>query len=128
MVETNRFSGIPAVPQGGLTEWQAILISAVKENVELLTGLRGEGDLASKAITKGEIRVPNMGDQNMQAVSAAGTGYTTASDGTLSATVDVPSLQDYQKLVSDVQVLADDLAYTRAVINLLLNQLRGVST
>ena len=47
-----RFTAIPAVPQGGITDWQSVLITTVKENVELLTGLRGEADLASKAITK----------------------------------------------------------------------------
>ena len=47
----NRFTSVPAVPQGGFTDYQTVLIGAVKENVELLTGLRGEVDTASKAVT-----------------------------------------------------------------------------
>ena len=35
----NRFTSVPAVPQGGFTDYQTVLIGAVKENVELLTGL-----------------------------------------------------------------------------------------
>ena len=47
----DRFTSVPAVPQGGFTDYQTVLISTVKENVELLTGLRGEIDAASKAVT-----------------------------------------------------------------------------
>ena len=82
-----RFTAIPAVPQGGITDWQSVLISSVKENVELLTGLRGESDLISQEV--------------------AGLDY-------------------YGKLITDVQTLANDLAFTRAVLNALLRQLKGV--
>ena len=37
MSVANRFTGVPAVPQGGFTDYQTVLIGAVKENVELLT-------------------------------------------------------------------------------------------
>ena len=46
-----RYAAIPAVPQTQLTgPATVILITALKENVELLTGTRGEEDLASKAV------------------------------------------------------------------------------
>ena len=61
----NRFTGIPAVPLDGLTDWQSVLIGSMKENVELLTGLRGEADVISKAVTQGQITLAQLGEQNM---------------------------------------------------------------
>ena len=113
-----RFTAIPAVPQGGITDWQSVLISAVKENVELLTGLRGEVDLQSKAVTQGQVTLEQMSEQNMKQVSAKGAGFTISSQ-------QVAGLDDYGKLINDVQVLANDLAYTRAVLNALIKQIRG---
>ena len=75
MSVANRFTSVPAVPQGGATDYQTVLIGAVKENVELLTGLRGEVDTASKAVTQGQITVNPMGQQKMQQVTAKGSGY-----------------------------------------------------
>ena len=113
-----RFTAIPAVPQGGITDWQSVLITSVKENVELLTGLRGEADLASKAVTKGQITLQTMPEQNMKQVSSKGTGFTISSQ-------EVAGLDDVGLLITDVQTLANDLAYTRAVLNALIDQLRG---
>ena len=113
-----RFTAIPAVPQGGITDWQSVLISSVKENVELLTGLRGEADQASKAITQGQVTLELMSDQNMKQISAKGSGFTISGQ-------EVAGLDDYGLLLTDVQTLANDLAYTRAVLNALIKQLRG---
>lgn len=113
-----RFTAIPAVPQGGITDWQSVLISSVKENVELLTGLRGEADLASRAVTKGQITLLEMPSQNMRQVSAKGTGFTISSQ-------EVAGLDDVGLLITDVQTLANDLAYTRNVLNALIRQLKG---
>jgi hypothetical protein len=113
-----RFTAIPAVPQGGLTDWQTILISAVKENVELLTGTRGEADLISKAVTQGQVTLQTMPKQDMQQITAKGAGFTISGQ-------EVVSLEDYGKLLTDVQTLANDLAYTRAVLNVLIQQIKG---
>ena len=37
-----RFSGIPEIPEGLGQEWAPALIGALKQNVELLAGIRGE--------------------------------------------------------------------------------------
>ena len=121
----NRFTGIPAVPLDGLTDWQSVLIGSMKENVELLTGLRGEADVISKAVTQGQVTLAQLGEQNMRQVTAQGTGFEVTSQGTLNPGTNVPNLEDVIKLVNDVQVLANDLALTRAVINVLLKQLQG---
>ena len=118
----NRFTSVPAVPQGGFTDYQTVLIGAVKENVELLTGLRGEVDTASKAVTQGQITVSEMGQQRMQQVSAIGAGSTITISGT---SYDLANLDDVSKLIIDVQTLAGDVAEMRATLNFLLRQLKG---
>lgn len=112
-----RFTAIPAIPQGGLTDWQFNTMTAMKENIELLTGARGSDD-SIRAVVKGQVTVASPAAQNMTRVSAQGTGYTISG-------ATVPSLDDYGKLVSDVQQLANDVASLRATINTLINQLRG---
>lgn len=113
-----RFSPIPNVPQSGVDFWQVQTLSAIKENVELLSGTSGELDGASRAITKGDIGVTAAPPQTMTQVTATGTGFTISG-------VQVPSLDDYTKLVTNVQQLANDVASLRATVNALLNQLRG---
>ena len=100
-----RFTAIPSIPQGGLTDWQFNTMSAMKENIELLTGARGS-DNSVRAITGGQVTVNNPAPQTMTRVTATGAG-------------------DYFKLVSDVQQLANDVANLRATVNALVNQLKG---
>ena len=113
-----RFTSIPPIQTEGLTDYQALLVASMKENVELLAGIRGEEDSQSKAVTKGDIDVNPQDIQNMRQVSAKGEGFTISGQN-------VVSLDDYAKLLSDVQTLADDLAFTRAVLNALITQLKG---
>jgi hypothetical protein len=54
----------------------------------------------------------------MTRVTATGAGFTISG-------VNVPSADDYIKLVSDVQQLANDVANLRATVNTLVNQLKG---
>jgi len=122
MSVANRFTSVPAVPQGGFTDYQTVLIGAVKENVELLTGLRGEVDTASKAITQGQVTVNQMGQQKMQQVTAKGDGSTITISGTA---YDLANLSDVRKLIVDVQTLAGDVAEMRATLNFLIKQMRG---
>ena len=112
-----RFTAIPSIPQGGLNDWQFNTLNAMKENIELLIGARGTDNSVS-AVVKGQITVPNPAAQNMTRVTAQGTGYTIGA-------ATVPSLDDYGKLVSDVQQLANDVASLRATVNTLVNQLKG---
>jgi hypothetical protein len=108
---------MPAIPQGGMTDWQTVLIASVKENVELLTGQRNEGDGASRAMTKGDVTLLELPLQDMKQVSAKGAGFTISGQ-------EVAGLDDYGKLINDVQTLANDLAYTRQALNLLIRQLK----
>ena len=112
-----RFTAIPSIPQGGLNDWQYNTLTAMKENIELLIGSRG-ADRSVRAVLVGQVGVPNPATQNMTRVSAQGTGFTISG-------ASVPSLDDYSRLVSDVQQLANDVASLRATVNTLINQLKG---
>jgi hypothetical protein len=113
-----RFTAIPSVPTGNVTEWQGQIFRALKEDVELLAGIRGEADLASKAVTRSQLRVNQTAQPTFSRVSATGKGYTISGQN-------VPDLDDYGKLINDVQLLANDVATLRNVVNTLIAQLKG---
>ena len=114
-----RYAAIPAIPQGNLTGASTIvLITALKENVELLTGTRGEEDLASKAVAIDQIKLSTLGNQDALAVNAKGLG------NSISGT-NAPDYDDYVKLVNDVQTLMNDMFATREALNTLIAQLQG---
>lgn len=112
----SRFVAIPDIPQG-LTTWQFTTLNAMKENLELLMGVRGS-DGSNRAIASGQITVAGVPAQTMSRVTAGGAGFTISN-------VTVPSLDDYAKLILDVQQLANDVANVRATLNALIGQLRG---
>ena len=112
-----RFTAIPSVPTG-LNEWQNQLSNTMKENVELLCGIRGEGDLASRAVVRSDITVNEARELNMKRVTAEGKGYTISGQN-------VADLDDYAKLILNVQELANDVAYLRSVVNTMIVQLKG---
>ena len=100
----DRFVGIPAIPLQEMADWEAQVFHSIKENVELLCGSRGEGDEASKAVTKGNISVSSMEQQDMRVVSG---------------------IVDLADLVAAVQTLANDLAEQRDTLNTLIEQLKA---
>jgi len=112
-----RFTAIPNIPQSGLTDWQFNTLNAMKENLELLTGARNEKDGSSRALTKSTVTVAQAPTQSMQRVTAEGAGFTISG-------VNVPSLADYEKLVINVQQLANDVAALRNTLNTLIQQLK----
>jgi len=111
-----RFIGIPSVPFEMDNTTVRILL-ALKENVELLTGQRGESDGASAAITSGSLTV-NQVSGDFRGLSARATGATVGN-------VDVPLLEDYTKALRDMQQLAIDVAALRDTVNQLIKQLRS---
>lgn len=109
------FSPIRDVPQQGLNEWEAALLNALKENVEVMTGARQTG---VHVITNDMIRVLPQDVQQMKQVTATGAGIS------ISGTV-VAEHGDYVKLINNVQMLANDVARLQAVVNALLTELRS---
>lgn len=112
-----QFTPMPAVPQQGLNDLQFAILNSLKENVELLIGARGENGLSRRAVTTGDITVSNPPTQQLQRVTAQGVGFTISG-------VNVPGLEDYVKLISDVQTLANDVANLRQVVDILVSQLK----
>lgn len=112
-----RFAGIPSLPQVGVEEWQYRILTAMKQNIELLVGTRGEQDLSSQAVLKSSVSRIAIPEPSIRAVSAVGSGFTVSG-------AQVPSLADYQNLVRDVQLLVNDVAQLRAALNQLIVQLR----
>ena len=118
MALRSRYTAVPAVPLVGVDEWQSQLLNAIKENVELLIGARGETDRASAALNRASLNVSVPPAQTMTRISASGSGVT------ISGT-NVPVLEDYTQLLNDVQRLANDVANLRATVEILVTQLRG---
>lgn len=114
----SRFAGIPSLPQIGVEDWQFRILGAMKQNIELLIGTRGEQDAASRAIVKSTVTITKAPEPTLRAVSAEGTGFSIGG-------AQVPSLADYQALVSNVQSLTNDVAVLRAAVNTLISQLRS---
>lgn len=136
-----RFSGIPSLPQSGVEEWNLRTLGALKQNVELLTGSRGETDLASKALIRSQFTVnpppsPSLTSVSQLAINpslpttyinvtpvAVGTPVPVADAGW---TTFLGSLQSggYAS-AQDVQRLASDVAQLRATLNVLIAQLKA---
>ena len=109
------FPAVPAVPQEGISNWEFQTLNAMKENIDLLTGVRG---VSSKtAITRGTVTVIPL-QAGLQQLTARGAGYTVSN-------VTVPSLDDYVRLVGNVQQLTNDVATLRNTLNTLITQLKG---
>lgn len=113
-----RFTGIPSLSQANIDPWQAAVLEALKENVELLTGTRGEADGASRALLKGQVTTATPAAPQFTALTARGTGITISN-------AQVPLLADYVSLLRDVQLLANDVARLRATVDTLIQQLRA---
>ena len=117
-----RFVATPQVPTTGVPEIQANLFSALKENTELLTGTRGESDLISRALIRGDVTVKRVGLQVMGSVQNI------SPDGFTGSHVDanqIASLAAFRGLRNDVQALADDLFFTRQALDLLIANFGG---
>jgi hypothetical protein len=117
-----RFTAIPQIPTSGLIDWQVVMFHTIKENVELLTGQRGEFDLASQAITRGAVRISQLAAQNLQTlkpttmngVTAQGQGFE------VEAGKSAANFSDYVKLIEDVQRLGNDHRQLRSEVQTLL--------
>jgi len=112
-----KFQGIPSIPNEKIPQWQYDLLSAFKENIEILMGQRGPG----RSVTNDAIGVIPQDRQVMKLVSARGDGnYNT----TQLAANGSPTLADYYKLLNDTQQLATDVAKIQEALNTLLTNLR----
>jgi len=114
-----RFTAIPDVPTRVNSQWEAQMLDALKQNVELLAGLRGELDARSRAVVRGDIRVRTVPIPTFTRVTAQAKGFT------LSTGERVADFDDYNQLINDVQRLGNDVALLRNVVNALILQMKG---
>lgn len=111
------FTVIPNVPVNvGLSDAESRFMSALKQNVELVTNQRGNGAYA--AIVKGQLTIPALGSMSLQQITAVG-AYVTISGS------DVVLVSDYNKLLSNFVSLANDVSETRSKLNALIAALKG---
>lgn len=98
--------------------WQYSMLQAMKENVDLLTGARGESDAASQAILKSSVTVQPV---NVATLSISAQGFSVPT-GTGAS---VPTIDDYNQLLTDARRLADAVSSLQETLNLLITQLRS---
>jgi hypothetical protein len=110
------YSALPAVPQVGIPEWQFQFLNGVKQNLEELTGQRG--NTGFQAIASGKVAIQTLDELNMRGVTAVGAGFT------INAVL-VASAEDYAKLIVDVQTLIGDVENIRVTLNALIQQLKS---
>lgn len=109
------FAAIPTVPSdSGLTDFERRFLTTLKQNVELLTGQRGDGTYA--ALLKGQLNINSAPSMTLQQITALGAGVTISG-------YDVPLLSDYVKLITDLATLANDVAAIKNTLNGLITQL-----
>jgi hypothetical protein len=113
-----RYTAIPEIPLGGISDWMFAILSTMKQNVDLLTGQLNESDAASQALTHTDITANQAPPPGLTSISATGAGYTIQG-------VQVPSLTDHVAVISDLQKLAVDVASLRNTVNALIQNLKG---
>jgi hypothetical protein len=121
------FAPIPDVPREGLNLAESALFTAMKENIEILAGVRTSG---IRAITSDVVTIQPTDNQSLKRVTAGASGYATSypNGATLAAqtgAIVIISATDYANLIQDVQNVANDLAKVQNVVNSLIGQLRS---
>jgi len=112
-----KFQGIPSIPNEKIPQWQYDLLTAFKENLEILMGQRGPG----RSITNDALGVLPQEFQTMTQISARGDSNTSTAQLAANGS---PTLADYYKLLNDVQQLAGDVAKIQLAFNALLTNMR----
>lgn len=109
-----KFQGIPVVPNSGIEQWQVDFLNAIKEDLEIMMGVRGPG----RAVTNDTITVEPQAWQQMTQLSARG-------EFTTNAAVGVPTITDYIRLLNDMQQLTQDVATIQRALVALLQQMKA---
>jgi hypothetical protein len=113
-----KFTAIPNLPQTGVPGGQAFVLTALKENVDLLIGAKGSKYTDSKAVIKGSLSVVPAPAPELVRVTAEGAGFAVSN-------ALVPDFDDYVKLINNVQTLTNDVAALRKTLNTLIQQLKS---
>lgn len=109
------FTPIRDIPQQGLSEWEWAVLSAMKENLEIMMGARQSG---VRAVTTDLITTPQLSGASYQQMLAEGKG------ASYSGSPNFATYDDYVKLIQSVVNLAYDVQQLRNTVNSLIQQLR----
>ena len=112
-----RFASIPQVPEGATEDWEIQFLNSMKENIELLTGDRGLAVGAAAAVLRGDVDVSAV-PPGLEAVGARASGFTIGGE-------DVAGLEEFSRLITDVQSLTNDVRRMRDTLNLMIRNMRG---
>lgn len=104
------FTALPNVPQQGeLSEWEAAFFSAVKQNMDLLTGQYGS---EFAAILGGDIVIAPVPAMTLRQINTGSTLVIGADN--------VTTYSNYLTLIADMTKLANDVAAIRSRLNALV--------
>lgn len=112
-----QYQSLPAIPNEKIPQWMYDLLTAVKEDLEIIMGTRGPG----RAVTNDSVTVKPQQWQTMTQISAQG-DYVNSAAGL--AANGCPTIADHIKLMNDVQNLATDVAKLVDGFNTLIAQIR----
>ncbi len=110
-----KFVGIPTLPTEGIPPGQAVMLNAVKQNLEMLIGVRGSGSDA--AVVRSDITV-RMPAKVLKTTTAQGAAISISG-------AQVAAAADYAKLISDVQGVIAVVNQNHDILDALIRQLKG---
>jgi hypothetical protein len=108
-----QFQSIRDVPQSGIQQWQMDMLNQVKENLEVLMGVRQAG---VRSITTDLVTVVQAENITMKRSSAQPTGYNIS--GNL-----VADFNQFVQLIKDVNELANNVLTLQLQVNTLVRDL-----
>jgi hypothetical protein len=109
------FAPIRDIPQDNLSEWEWAVLSAMKENIEVLAGSRQTG---VRAVTTDNVSTSTIDSVSYQQMLAEGKGSSFSGSPTYA------DFTDYTKLIQSVINLAYDVEQIRNTLNALVTQLK----
>jgi hypothetical protein len=126
------FVPIPPVPYAGATDWQVRTIGALKQNVELLCATRGERDLASAALLKGDMIVNQITAANILVAQTlpfySTTSFSYSGNQVLTydaQSVSIPAVINAAARYNDAVLLLQELKNLREAVSNLSSILRS---
>jgi hypothetical protein len=109
------FVAMPAIPSEGVTDGEVLMYSAVKQNIEQLTG---QGSPLFSAVTRGAITVAPIPSLSVRPLTVSGAAYTISN-------VQVAPATEVVALASTVQQCVNDITTITNTLNALISQLKG---
>jgi hypothetical protein len=114
------FQAIREIPKEGVSEWEYAVLTAMKEDLEILMGTR---TAPYRALTA-PIDVQSSTITQLATFTARGNYYQASGAGALAANAQVPTLADYILLAQNVKDLIDDVARLTTVVRALADEFK----